>query len=212
MASKGGGSVTPIRFAPIFKLVCSEIVRVRLEDGDSPEVLAEYIQDERGLLSDMPRHQLTMLLADYADFLSQDVSVEPGTDVVPLPPRLVELDELRDLYSIQKQRIAWMSQLERTLQFPLKGMPQEVSAAVKILKTSAGIRVVLDALGSGDELAGKRLDNLSEEHEGMRALLSNARLRQRLLSMFDRARSQRRFLEGGESADEDEDGDDNGSG
>jgi len=198
----GGGSVTPIQFAPLLKLACSETIRLRLEDGESPEEIAEYIQDDKGLLDDMPRHQLVMLLADYAEHLrsqAKSSSLPEGAD--PPVPRAVQIDEqaaLADLLGIQMGRIQWMRDLERSLRFPMKMMAAEVTAATRIIKTAGQLRAILKDAGETDEVSERRLERLRGEHAGIAALIDNPSLRQRLLGIIERTRAHERLLHDGD--------------
>jgi hypothetical protein len=202
--SNGGGSVTPIKFAPLLKLACSETVRINLENGDPPEEVAGYIQDEKGLLEDMPRHQLVMLLADYAEHLLAEARASASPELSlphPLPPPVPQIDEqgaLADLLAIQMERIRWMKDLEQSLRFPMKAMPAEITAATRIIKTAGQLRALLKDAGETDEVAERRLGRLREEHDGIAALIDNPRLRQRLLGIIERTRAQERLLTDGD--------------
>ena len=139
-----------------------------LLDGFGPTAVADFIQKEKKEYTDISRGTLVGTLRKYRASVPKADLIRPKlpdyvekADAV-LRKSINELDELQDLYLLQRNRIEIDHKLEREVRKLIPTTNQEVRLASEILRTSAQLKVDLgmtaDIMGgasAGESLTAK---------------------------------------------------------
>jgi hypothetical protein len=183
------------RFQRFRALDCFEEAHQMLLDGLPPQHVADFIQEECQEYTDVTRESLGVILCGYRGEL-------PLEDKVPVLPQhlqrsiakarkgLHELNEMEDLYRLQRARVDIDAELERNINKLLPTTAQEVRVALDILDKSARIKLdlgIAKAVYGGKEESDP-IENLTArvEDDGVRKVLENPESRLRLMGLADK--------------------------
>ena len=146
------------RFWKLRKMKCFPEVRAKLVAGVSTVKIARWVQDDCGERNDIKLGSLAAELSALRRSLGSMELVQamhPGVfdDAVDkLGNGLNELEELAEIYGVQKTRIMDMHEMEKKLKVPHRGTGNEVRIAAELLRTSHQIKADLGALNHMDRV------------------------------------------------------------
>jgi len=186
----------PQRFVRIHELHCFADVQERLKAGWPIARIADFIQKERDEYNDVTRESLMKTLAAYRDSLKNTELLQAR-----MPDKVVELQEeaeealdevkeLAGLYKLQKERIAIDVESEKNIKKLFKTTGQEVFYAMKLLQTSAAIKMDY-GLVKGRELPGTNVNVLALDmsrfgNQAVQDVVQDPVARRKVLSFVER--------------------------
>lgn len=133
----------------ITNLVCYPDIEHMLMDGIDREDIADFIQQDAAELTNYSRDRVIKMLGDMNDALPLLRRVENHiptfVDEVAkeIETKLDELDELKQLYEMQKSRIRTAVDFEKTMPVLNPGLRSEFAQAESLLKTRHEIKMDL---------------------------------------------------------------------
>ena len=136
-------------FKKIRMLKCFDELHSRICEGWTPRVLATWVQEEQKEYTDVSHEGLTSLIRRYRDSLPPAELVKNGMprymDIAKerLDEGMNELDELWDLYALQKKRLQIEFENEQTVRKLFPTMTQEIRATREVLSTIAQLKMDL---------------------------------------------------------------------
>jgi hypothetical protein len=182
------------KFVKLRALKCFDEVHQRILEGYQIADLARYIQDECNEYTDVELPSLQAVLQEYresfppAELIQKRLPRAFGRAKERVEAGLDELQELEDLYRVQRARLQIDFGTEKKINKLLPSMTQEMRAAREILKTIADLKMDLGLskrhIGSVDVnahlLAGIEERRTTPE---VAAVLQHPEKRRRLLAL-----------------------------
>ena len=126
---------------------CFKEVHQMLLDGFGPAAVADFIQKEKKEYTDVTRSSLIYTLRKYrseipaVDQMKAKLPDHVEKAEAKVRSTLNELDELQDLYLLQRNRIDIDYKLEKQVKKLIPTTNQEIRTATEILRTSAQLKV-----------------------------------------------------------------------
>lgn len=163
-----------------------------LSDGYPLVQVAEFIQDECGEYVDIQRESLVTILSDYRKATSTGDTAATNApraylEVAREMKKGVKIvDELEELFSIQKARIMHFAEMEESAGTMSKGLGREIDAARLLLDELHRVRLDLgvderhigtltikaEAIAATEERYGQRIANVMRDPEKRRRVLT----------------------------------------
>lgn len=158
-------------FMKLRTLKCFKEMHQMLLDGFGPAAVADFIQKEKKEHTDITRTSLIYTLRKYRAEIPKTEVMQPKlpdhVEKVEARVRasLNELDELHDLYLLQRNRIDIDVALEKQVKKLIPTTGQEVRIAADMLRTSAQLKIDIGMSASiigGAQADGSLSDTLSK--------------------------------------------------
>ena len=144
------------RFAKVKSLECLEPLNEKIKSGYPIPEIARWVQEDMMEYTDVSRDSLVTILSRYRNAMppAQLVAPIPGVAVkaeARVMKGLDELDELEELYAVQKGRIRRYAALESQAPMPWNAVNKDIMLAATILVRRHEIKMDL-GVGGGRNL------------------------------------------------------------
>lgn len=179
------------------ELNCFPEAERRLVAGWPLTQIADYIQQDCGEYTDVARESLVKVLTNYRNSIAKTKLLatrmpEKVQELAQEAEEAVdEVKELARLYNIQMARIEREAKLEENIGKLFKTLGQEVFYAMKLLQTSAGIKMDYGLTDAKPKDAGDTYNILSVDmskkygSEAVQKVLEDPTSRRKVLSMVE---------------------------
>lgn len=182
------------RFPRLRRLDCFDEIKTRIKAGHSPTKIAEWLQEEKGVLEDAAREGVVKMIRSYRETFADTELIQ---DRIPevfekaadrVHHSIDELTELEKLYQLQMERVQIDVDLERKFNKLLPSVTQEIRTAREILGSIAELKM---DLGINDRNLGKvdieaKIGSVIEDRYGdskIGKVLADSEKRQKLLGI-----------------------------